>query len=92
MARVQSIDLAGVEAFWNPGDHDPPHFHAKKAEHWHVKVHFMENRDRMIEVRRENKKLTGNARRALCEAVEAAREALLEEWERMHPEPERGLR
>ncbi len=90
MARVQCIDLAGVEAFWNPGDHDPPHFHAKKAEHWYVRVHFLEDREHMIEVKRESKKLTGNVRRALCEAAVANREALIGEWDCMHPDDEGG--
>jgi hypothetical protein len=81
MGKVDVISIHGVEFIFWSNDHDPPHFHAKKAGEWEYKVHFMEAKEQMLEMLWENKSMKGNLRRDLVELVASNRLALFAEWE-----------
>jgi len=84
MARVRCFEIAGVQCYWISGDHDPPHFHARRPGEWHYVVNFLQPRGRMLRVKREVKRIAGSVRRALCTRAEANLDALLDEWQRRH--------
>lgn len=81
MGRVDIISINGVELIFYSNDHDPPHFHAKKAGEWEYKVHFMKAEKQMLEMLWENKSMKGSLRRELVEMVASNRRVLLAEWE-----------
>lgn len=85
MVKVRCFDLPGIECLFLLADHDPPHFHAKRQGHWEVRVLFLVERTRMIELKWSRKKLTGRDRRALCDAAESHTEELLAQWEETRP-------
>jgi hypothetical protein len=81
MARVRAFSVGGVEMWFYSGDHLPPHFHARRAGEWEVRVFLQEHPSRMIEVvRPPNARLKGRDRRALIEGVQDHRVELLAEW------------
>ena len=83
MGRVTVFQLAGIDLWIPSGDHDPPHFHAHKPGHWHVKVLFLEqDEERMIlPIRPPDARVHGKDRRALVEGVRTHRHALLAQWD-----------
>ena len=83
MARVVAFELEGIEMWIPSGDHDPPHFHARKPGHWDIKVHFLEDSEEaMIQrIRPPDARIRGRERRALIEAVREHRAALLAQWD-----------
>ncbi len=82
MGRVEAFALPGVYCWFNSDDHEPPHFHAKKAGEWHVKVKFLLPEAEMIERRWSSKSVSGKHQRALIRMAARNRAALLQEWER----------
>lgn len=83
MGKVDTFKLEGVECWFYSQDHSPPHFHARKRGKWHVRVYFMQARDRMLErVRGPRSPLPGGDIRVVCDAAERHRAQLLREWER----------
>jgi len=82
MARVRAFRIAGVEMRILSGDHSPPHFHARRLGHWHVRVFFLEEEDSMVELLGpRNARISGSDRRAILRGVAGNRAALLAEWE-----------
>jgi hypothetical protein len=45
MAKVDSFAIPGLECWFWSNDHDPPHFHVKRAGEWELKVNFLEDED-----------------------------------------------
>jgi hypothetical protein len=88
VVRVRSFELPGMECVFLLADHDPPHFHAKRRGHWEVRAFFLEERERMLELKWCRKTLTGKDRRTLCDAAESHGEELLEQWEETRPQPD----
>lgn len=41
MARVRAFEIDGLVLWFFSYDHDPPHFHAKRAGEWEVRVYFL---------------------------------------------------
>jgi len=80
MGKVEVISINGVDLVFFSNDHNPPHFHAKKAGEWEYRVYFMRS-ENMLEAKWEEQRMTGKLRRELIELVVANRLALLTEWE-----------
>lgn len=49
MATVRAFQIEGLKVWFWSHDHEPPHFHAKRAGEWEVRVHFLTQRSEMIE-------------------------------------------
>ena len=82
MARVAAFEVPGVEMWLPSGDHEPAHFHARKAGHWDAKVYIQEPAENMIQLLRPpGARMRGSDRRAIVSGVLARRLELLEEWE-----------
>jgi hypothetical protein len=84
MATVRAFQIRGLKLWFWSGDHEPPHFHAKKSGQWEVKVFFLLRPDKMIEVKWAEKQPSASLLRQLCSLAERNRTALLKEWERLH--------
>lgn len=87
MTRVWCAELPGIRMFFVPGDHEPPHMHAVRPGHWHVKVYF--EAEASIDVKSETKGFTGKDRNALAKVAREHRLELVEEWAAHHG-PEEG--
>ncbi len=82
MAAAKAFGVAGLRLWICSGDHEPPHFHARKPGDWCIRVYFLEDRSRMIEiVGPPDARMSRSDRRALVEGAETHRLALLVEWE-----------
>jgi hypothetical protein len=83
MARVRAFQIDGLHLWFWSGDHEPPHFHAKKSGQWEVKVRFLLPANEMIEVKWQEGRLSTSQLNQLRNLAEEHRVALLEEWERL---------
>jgi hypothetical protein len=81
MAIVRAFDLPGVNLWFYSNDHQPPHFHAKRSGEWEVKVNFLEDARRMIEVKWQISKPSARTLKKLTALAAHHRAALLAEWE-----------
>ena len=81
MPRVRCIAQAGVELLFYSNDHNPPHFHAVKRDHWHYRVRFLMHEAEMLQRKTGPCFMPGNIRRQLLANVALCRSRLLEEWE-----------
>jgi hypothetical protein len=84
MATVRAFRVAGLQLWFWSNDHEPPHFHAKKAGQWEVKVYFLLPPGEMIEVQWCESPPSSKSLGRLCLLAEQNRAALLEEWEQVH--------
>lgn len=84
MAIVNAFGIEGVRTWFWSDDHNPPHFHAKRAGEWEVKVQFLLAPDAMIEVVWSEKKAPGKTLKELCSLAVAHRVDLLTQWEEIH--------
>jgi hypothetical protein len=82
MARVVCFDVPGIEMWIPSGDHEPPHFHARRPGHWRVRVFFLEPAGRMIrDIRPARAQIRASVRKALLAGAEQNRQALIEQWQ-----------
>lgn len=81
MPKIKCISVAGIELWFWSDDHNPPHFHAKRAGQWEVKVKFLESGSGMLEVVWAKKAMSKQDRRQLIVEVESHRQEILKEWE-----------
>jgi len=82
MAKLKCIAVDGVHLWFWSDDHNPPHFHAKRAGEWELKVNFMESSvAKMFELVKGNK-VPSTYTKHLKELVDEKRLSILEEWER----------
>jgi hypothetical protein len=81
MPRVRCVSQDGVELLFYSNDHDPPHFHAVRRDHWHYRVRFLLPEEEMLQKKSGPRAMPGNTKRQLLARVAAHRLALLEEWE-----------
>jgi hypothetical protein len=86
VALVRAFQVPGLKLWFYSNDHEPPHFHAKRTGEWEVKVHFLEEFDRMIEVKWSASRLPSKVLKNLAELAEEHRIELLAEWEAVHAE------
>ena len=84
MATVQPFQIPGLKLWFWSADHEPPHFHAKRAGEWEVKVRFLLEPGEMIEFIWANKRPASSVLRELTRLAEEHRLELLEQWEETH--------
>ncbi|MFI5308008.1 MAG: hypothetical protein ACHQ53_11675 [Polyangiales bacterium] len=56
MPKAACFEVAGVDLRFDPSDHLPPHFHAERAREWAVRVFFLSDPKKMIQVEYSNRK------------------------------------
>lgn len=82
MAQVKAFKVDGVRMIFHSGDHEPPHFHARRGSDWSARVFFQRNAAEMFdEVKPPGAKIRPADRKTIVEGVEAHRPELLKEWE-----------
>lgn len=82
MANITAFAIRGLKLWFWSNDHEPPHFHAKRAGEWEVKVYFMLDQSEMVEVEGWSKKRPPRKiLKELTTQAEANRILLLEQWE-----------
>lgn len=84
MATLRPFEIPGLKLWLWSEDHEPPHFHAKRAGEWEVKVSFMRTPDEMIEFLWADKKPASRVLKELTRLAEQYRVELLEQWEEIH--------
>jgi hypothetical protein len=82
VGKVEASSVAGLELWFWCDDHAPPHFHAKKAGEWEIRVSFLESteKDLAFEVK-WGVGPNGHEQKAIAGLVRAHRAVLLAEWE-----------
>ena len=80
MPKIDCFEIEGLEAWFWSNDHDPPHFHIKRAGEWELKVNILAGTDAMFELQ------WGSFPRAkvcrqIAQQVTAHRALLLLEWQ-----------
>jgi hypothetical protein len=84
LAKVKAFQLAGVECWFWSNDHRPPHFHAKRRGEWEAKVFFLESGEKLFEMLAwSNTDMSRHDSKRITEEVDAHRDDLLAEWERI---------
>lgn len=83
MAKLTSFEIAGMQLWFYPNDHEPPHFHAKRRGEWEYKVNFMLPPNGMFELVWSKKKaqMSKGDRQLLEQMLEQHRLEILREWE-----------
>jgi|ETNmetMinimDraft_30_1059905.scaffolds.fasta_scaffold359126_1 hypothetical protein len=85
MGEVSTIVIAGLDLWFNSSDHGPPHFHARRPDHWEIRVYIASTTRKKLVFSskwpRNGVKVPGRLRRLLRQATATNREALLAEWE-----------
>lgn len=84
MATVRAFSISGLKLWFYSNDHEPPHFHAKRAGEWEVKVHFLNDVTEMIEFKWKNATPSSRTLRNLANQAARHRDALLAEWDAVH--------
>jgi len=79
MPKVKAFQVAGVEMWFWSHDHDPPHFHAKRAGDWEIKVGILDGKIEIV--RPPDARIKNAARKAILNGVERHRAELLKECE-----------
>ena len=80
MATVKAFRIEGLRLWFWSNDHEPPHFHAKRAGEWEVKVHFLLEPAEMIAVVWAVKQVPTKVLKSLADQAEEHRVALLAQW------------
>lgn len=84
VARVTAFSLPGLDLWFNSSDHLPPHFHARRAGEWEIRVFFLLCREGHLERTTKWSDRRGVRRADLDALLEGAlrfRVELLVEWE-----------
>lgn len=86
MSKVTSIVIPGLDLWFNSLDHQPYHFHAKKAGWWEIRVFIVACTKGRLSWRvkwlKKGKGPTRKEQAALLDAVLSHRTDLVEEWNR----------
>jgi hypothetical protein len=81
MATVRAFSIPGLKLWFYSNDHEPPHFHAKRAGEWEARVWFLLEQAEMIDMVWEEKRPANRTLKLLTQLAEEHRLELLEEWE-----------
>ena len=84
MATLRPFDIRGLKLWFWSGDHEPPHFHAKRQGEWEVKVSFLLEPGEMIEFVGTGKEPGRSTVKEITRLAEEHRLELLEQWEEIH--------
>lgn len=85
MVRLRTFELPGCRLWFYTSDHEPPHFHARVADAWELRVYFMREPPEH-DVIFESRHIPAKTVRAILELAAEHRAALFEEWERSQPD------
>lgn len=83
MVTVSAFQIEGLKLWFWSNDHEPPHFHVKKAGEWEVKISFMLDQSEMVEVEWSKKHLSQKVLKQVTKLAEEHRVALLEQWQNL---------
>ncbi len=78
MALVTAFQIDGLKIWFWSNDHEPPHFHVMRRANWEVKVSFMLDPAKMIEIQWGSP--SQSELKALIRLAEKHRLDLLEQW------------
>lgn len=85
MGRLSAFSVAGLDLWFNSSDHLPPHFHARRAGEWEIRVLFLLCAEGHLEYQvkwmARKRGISPADLGTLLERVLPRRELLLEEWE-----------
>ena len=83
MANLESFSIIGIRLWFWPNGHHPPHFHAKRAGLWEIKVRFLESDETMLEIvwAKKKKSISRADKNLLIEQVKKHRFEIFREWE-----------
>lgn len=82
---MRAFEVDGVEMWFWSNDHEPPHFHARRAGEWSVDVYFLNDGDEMLRnFRPASGRMRRTDRNAIVDGAAANRSALIREWEAIH--------
>lgn len=86
MGKIGGFNLNGLEAFFQSGDHRPPHFHVKKKGEWEIRVYIAtttkSNLDYSFKFPKNNSKtIDSKEKEKIINFVINKRESLLVDWE-----------
>lgn len=85
MACIKCFGVHGIKMWITSGDHEPPHFHARRSGEWSICVYFLEPGNTMIRsIKPSNARIKRNDRKKIVDGVEKHRSELLAEWEACH--------
>jgi len=88
MAKLTCFGIAGMQLWFYPNDHEPPHFHAKRRGEWEYRVSFLLAPGEMLELvwSRKRAQMSKADRQLLEQMVEQHRFEILREWqEKVNP-------
>jgi hypothetical protein len=80
MRKVACFAIPGLTCWFWSNDHDPPHFHMKRAGECELKVNFAEGEAQMFELLRGDAPKS-RVLREIADKVREKRMELLGEWE-----------
>jgi hypothetical protein len=79
---VRAFSVAGLDMWFNSHDHAPPHFHARRAGMWEIRIYFLLCSEHLTDYDvKWGRSPGGRDLRALGAGAVKHRAALLEEWE-----------
>jgi hypothetical protein len=85
VGRVDAFSAAGLDLWFNSSDHLPPHFHARRAGEWELRVFFLMCTETHLEVSLKwmdrKRGVSRTHLEALREGAVRFRVELLKEWE-----------
>ena len=85
MGKVDAFSVAGLELWFNSSDHLPPHFHARRAGEWELRVFFLlcteTHMDVSVKWIDRKRGVSRKHLEALQEGAVRFRVELLDEWE-----------
>lgn len=88
MAKLQCIAIDGMKMWFPSNDHEPPHFHVKRAGAWEYRIFFLEDESVMFEPKwtKTNKTVMSRQdREQIAGLVDAHRDTIFAEWELVNP-------
>jgi len=83
MATVKAFSISGLKIWFWSNDHEPPHFHVKRAGEWEAKVSFLLPRDEMVQWEWCRKSPSRAMLNELTKLAERHRVELLEQWQQL---------
>ena len=86
MPKVTAFTIPGLDLWFSSNDHLPPHFHARKAGAWEIRIFFLACAGRRLSYARKwppgGRAPGSREKRTILRSTLEHRTELLEEWER----------
>ncbi len=82
VGKVEAFSAAGLDLWFNSLDHYPPHFHARRAGQWEVRIYFLNCTEHLMDYDLKwGRSLVRKELRELGTQALKHRASLLAEWE-----------